>query len=216
MVMISYVLVRKDLTSFLPDPRAQTFMVEFLKNLYDPTYNDRCAQEFLFLPVRGSLRDLALASIDSLEVSSEAPVWIKETEVLTGTGQGEFVISTRRQESFVIQQDLLSTRLQEAEVTMEDVMTQMAEMETTTRGMKVDIDKVIKTQAKSDRYILADKGQRINASFAMAISSLILWFVTAVLFCRQQAQLRELESRPRVIQPEPQPKRKRSQDDSGV
>ena len=214
MVMISYVLVRKDLTTFIADPRAQTFMVEFLRNLYDPVYNERCEKEFLLLPVRGAVRDLALQSIETLEVSSDAPVWIKETEVLPGTGQGDFVISSRRQESFLIQQDLLTHRVQEAEVTLEEVATKMSEIEATSIVMKKEVDKVVSTQAKSDRSVLADKGKRVDASFAMAITSLILWFVTAVAFCHQQAKLRELESRPRIVQPEPQTRKRREQEDS--
>lgn len=214
MVAVSYLLVRQDLTTFIPDPRAQTLMVEFLRSLYDPLYNSRCETEFLALPVRGAVRDLALQSIDNLQVSSDAPVWIKETEVLPITGQGDFVISTRRRESFLIQQDLLTSKIEEAAATLEEVVTNVSEMKTITLGLKKDMNKIASIQSRSDRSVLADKSKRIDASFAMAISSLVIWFVTAIIFCRQQTQLRELESRPRVIQPEPPAKKRRSEDGS--
>lgn len=108
MVLIMYALVRKDLTQVIAEPRAQSFMVAFLKGLYDIDYVDRCQDQNLFLLVKGKMRKNALQSINSLIVSPDAPEWIKETEVLTGAGQGDYVISTKRELSSLIQQYLLT------------------------------------------------------------------------------------------------------------
>ncbi len=211
-MLITYVLVRKDLTAVIPDPVAQSLLVEFLKSLYDPLYTEKCEKDFLFLPVKGKLQEIALQSIETLEVSPDAPQWTRETSVISGAGQGDFVISTRRQQSSLIQQDILTSKIRTAEITLEEIVIKIDSMESTTLGMKGDFEKVVSAQSDADASILAEKGKRTDASFIMAIVSLVLWSITAVAFCNQQSKLRQLELRPRIIQPEQSAKKKRVQD----
>ncbi len=216
MVLITYMLVRKDLTTVIPDPRAQSFLVEFLKSMYDPLYTERCEKEYLNFAVKGKLLEIALQSIETIVLSPEAPQWIRETSVISGDGQGEFVISVRREQSSLIQQDILTSKINAAEITLQEVIVQLESMESNTLKMKDQFEQIVSTQMNSDASILADKSTRIDASFIMAIISLVLWFITAVAYCHQRAKLRELESRPRIIAPEQPAKKKRLRDADGV
>jgi hypothetical protein len=75
--------------------------------------------------------------------------------------------------------------------------------------MQLELEQVATTQTTGPDYSLFDeKEERIDASFAMAIASLVLWFLSALVLCSQQAKLRSLEARQNQIPPPEQAKKK--------
>lgn len=208
MVMITYVYVRKDLQSFLPDPRAQSLMVAFLKGFYDPDIMSICEEDYLMLPVKDEVREVGLAAIDMLEVSPEAPEWTIETDVLVGEGMGDYVISVRRESSFAIQQEILTEKVNEATLTLEGIVGEIASMGTKSDTLEEKLNQVASGGSGLDDSI-AEKERRIDAGFYMAVIGLVLWILTAVGLCLQQSKIRELEARC-AVQPVKVSKKRRS------
>jgi len=192
MVLMTYILVRKDLPTFISDPRAQSLLVAFLKALYDPAYMGHCEEEYRFLPVKGNLRDMALESIDMLELSPDAPDWIQEIDILPYGGQGDYVISTRRKQILVIDQGILMEKVHRAEVALEAMTQEMTAINVKSNEIEIELEKVALDQGIPDD-LLSDEQERINASFGMGIVSLVLWFFSIVVIYRQQAKLSRLE-----------------------
>ena len=94
--LVSYVYIRKDL-SFITNPASRTLLKAFATALYDPDYIGLCSR-FGHIPVPPSVRDMALAGIDTLQVdATPEQEWMFEKETDPGHGQGDFVISSRRQ-----------------------------------------------------------------------------------------------------------------------
>jgi hypothetical protein len=104
---MTYIYVKKDLT-FIQDPAAQTLVKAFLTALYTDEYITQCEEEFDFVRVAGELREKALSEISSLTVSSGAPEWTFEFNTESNVGQGDYVISNKRESySDVEQQDMV-------------------------------------------------------------------------------------------------------------
>ncbi len=207
MVLMTYVLVRKDLPTFIPDPRAQSLLVAFLKGLYDPIYIDRCEKEYRFLPVKGKLRDMALASIEMLELSTGAPTWIQETDILPEGGQDDYVISTRRKRIFGIQQEILTEKVNRAEAALEEIVEEISGIKSTSRKIQVELEDVAQAQENPDNS-WSDEKSRIDASFSMSIVALVLWLMSAMVIYVQQMKLQRLEAN--QVQVQEQAKKKRS------
>jgi hypothetical protein len=94
--LVSYIYIRKDL-SFIQNPARRTLLKAFATALFDPDYIDLC-DRYGLIPVASELRDLSLAGLDMLELdASESDNWVFEKDTLPGLGQGDRVISTRRQ-----------------------------------------------------------------------------------------------------------------------
>ena len=193
MVLMTYILVRKDLPTFISDPRAQSLLVAFLKALYDPFYMDQCEEQYLFLPVKGNLRDMALASIDMLELSPDAPDWIQEIDILPYGGQGDYVISTRRKQILAIDQGILMEKVNRAEAALETMAQEMTAINVKSSEIENELETVTLDQSIPDD-LLSDEQERINASFGMGIASLVLWCFSIVVIYRQQAKLSRLEA----------------------
>ena len=193
MVLMTYILVRKDLPTFISDPRAQSLLVAFLKALYDPLYMGKCEEQYRFLPVKGDLRDMALASIDMLELSPDAPDWIQEVDILPFGGQGDYVISTRRKQIMAIDQDTLIEKVNRAEVALESMVEEMNAINLKSSEMETALEKVTLDQSFPDD-LLSDEQERINASFGMSIVALVLWFFSIVVIFRLQSKLSRLEA----------------------
>ena len=197
MSALTYAIVRKDLASFIPDPRSQSFLVAFLKALYDPNYVGKCADEFLFLPVKDRLRDIALQSIALLETSPEAPEWTIETEALTdGSGQGDYIISTLRGVSSVLEQSLTAHHVKEIEATLDEAVGLLETLQTDSAATAQKLaDTAAGIDYENDPYFIELKN-RANAGFIIAITSLSIGFILSILvICWQERRLRELESR---------------------
>lgn len=145
------------------------------------------------MPVKGDLRDMALASIDMLELSPDAPDWIQEVDILPYGGQGDFVISTRRKQILAIDQDILTEKVHRAEVALEAMAQEITAINVKSADIEIELEKVASDQSIPDD-LLSDEQERINASFGMGIASLVLWFFSIVVIYRQQAKLNRLEA----------------------
>lgn len=198
---MTYILVRKDVSTFIPDPRAQSLLAAFLKGLYDPVYVEKCETEYHFLTVKGELREMALASIDMLELSAEAPEWIQETDILAEGGQDNFVISTRRKRIFAIQQEILTEKVHRSESALETITEEMRAVRATASKLEADLEYVVLEHANPDNA-WSEEQSRIDAGFRMGIASLVLWFFSFVVICVQQRKLQRLEANQIQVQQE--------------
>jgi hypothetical protein len=216
MSAITYVIVRKDLPGILPDPRAQSLLVAFLKGLYDPTYVDKCKTDFSFLPVKNQLRDIALQSINLLEVSPGAPEWIEETSVLpNGAGQGDYVISTRRSVSSALEQDRLADKISAAETTLAQTVALLDGIQAGSAEMGLKLEKAAMGFDYENDGFFEDLENRADAGFIMAITALSICFILSIMvICWQEGRLRELESRANLYQVQPAKKKKTRRSDT--
>ncbi len=195
-VAITYVYVRKDL-SFMSDPRAQSLMVAFFKALYDPVFTKKCEEEYLFLPVPESIRNIALSGIELLELDPSAPEWIQETDILSGVGQGDNVISIRRKSSSTIHLDLLTDKVRNAEMVLGDVLTGIDSIQTTADELRDQINRVVRGEFdEANAQLFNELDQRLDATFIMSITSLILGVITFLFMIVQQSRLGKVESNP--------------------
>ena len=198
MVAITYAYVRKDLT-FIEDPRSQSLLKAFLKTLYDPAYTQKCVDEYLFFPVPERLRNIGLASIEMLEMSSDAPEWIQEVETLAGVGQGPYVISSRRKSSSTMHLDLLTGKVTNAETSLDKVVQDLEDLQTTTTELKSQMDKAINGQLdETAAEMLDDLDNRLDMTFIMSITSLVLSSVMFLFVLYQQHRIHTLQARPPI------------------
>jgi hypothetical protein len=103
---MTYIYVKKDLT-YIQDPASQSLLKAFLLAVYSDEYIEQCEEQFGFVRVGGSLRDQALASINALVMDPTAPTWTFETDTQKRIGQGDYVISQKRQSYSEIEQEKL-------------------------------------------------------------------------------------------------------------
>ena len=100
--LVSYVYIRKDL-SFIEDAANRQLLKAFAKTLFDENYIGMC-DRYGLIPVPTALKELSLAGIDMLEMNDENNahefIW-EATDTLPGIGQGDYVLSDRR-ESFTL------------------------------------------------------------------------------------------------------------------
>lgn len=105
--LVSYIYIRKDL-SFILNPARRTLLKAFATALFDPDYIDLC-DRYGLIPVTSELRDLSLAGLDMLELDASASnEWTFEKDTLPGLGQGDRVISTRRQSFALYEADRIA------------------------------------------------------------------------------------------------------------
>lgn len=115
---MTYIYAKKDLT-FIEDPAAQTLVKTFLTALYTDEYITQCEEEFGFVRVAGDLRDKALSEIDALVTSPGAPEWTFEFDTEARTGQGDYVISVKRESYSEVEQDSLVDMMAEMQSEIE-------------------------------------------------------------------------------------------------
>jgi len=102
-VQMTYLYVRKDLSSFMDDPQEQALLIGFLRALYMPEYMERCAELYGFtLFYNSEVLQYAQDAIDLVEesVDSNATKFEFETSGETRPIEGarEYVFSSRRRE----------------------------------------------------------------------------------------------------------------------
>jgi hypothetical protein len=202
MVQLTYIYVRKDLPSFIPDPRAQGLLVAFLKSMFNPLYNEECETRYHFVAVTGALQELALEAIDLLQTSSSSvtPTWIIESSDILedGIGMGDYVLSTRRESVGQIQQHYLLNSLEDATTKVDHISSDLKELRLvmaealneTWDVLSAELEELMLTQQSFDQH---DQKQ-LNASFVMSILSLCLCFVLLVVMCRQQRTIAQLRT----------------------
>ncbi len=186
---MSYIYVRKDIT-FIQYPAAQTLLKAFLKALYADEYITQCEEEFGFARVAGALRDEALAEIDAMVTSDGAPEWTFETETDVRSGQGDYVISLKRESYSEVEQDELVDMIEALEKEI-DILHAENEILLAELGHTHDEDgnvvqsnsgalsEAINSELSEDSQVKASLVLS-SISFALWCFALIYWIVTGV------------------------------------
>jgi hypothetical protein len=169
---MSYIYVKSDLT-FIDDPAAQTLLQAFLRALYAPEWIGQCEDEFGFVRVDGPLRDQALEAIDSMITSAGAPQWTFEYVTEERLGQGDYVISTKRQSYSEVEQD--------------DLVDKLAALTEQIEALKAEYVKIMEetgaddhTHAQESNQSASDEDSQVQAALVMSSISIALW-VLAIL-----------------------------------
>lgn len=107
--LVSYVYIRKDL-SFMTNPARRTLLKAFATALFDPDYIGLC-DRYGLVPVPDELRDMSLVGLQMLNVGDDATEWTFEKDTMPGIGQGDYIISSRRQNFGLYEADRLADDL---------------------------------------------------------------------------------------------------------
>jgi hypothetical protein len=187
---MTYIYVKKDLT-FIQDPASQSLLKAFLKAVYSDEYITQCEEQFGFVRISGSLRDMALESIDALITDPSAPEWTFETNTTKRTGQGDYVISQKRQSYSEIEQEKLVEMIGKLSDQIAALEEQNADMSakivsSVPQGsVAVSSDSVKATESSSNAFSMIDEemdeDDQVMAALVMSAVSIALW-VTAILF----------------------------------
>ncbi len=180
---MTYIYVKKDLT-FISDPAAQTLVKAFLTALYSDEYITQCEEEFGFVRVDGTLRDQALSEINALVTSDGAPEWTFEVETEPNVGQGDYVISWKRESYSEIEQDdmvdALAALQAEIAILQEQNAMLMESLGHTHNGEEVEEGGVLKLINDS-----ATEDTQVKAALVMSSISMVFWiFVLIAMLAR--------------------------------
>lgn len=186
-VAMTYIYVRKDLT-FMPNPASQTLLKAFLKQLYADDFIPICELDFGFVRVSGDLRNRSLEAIDSLIVSSGAPEWTIETETLSRVGQGDYVISTKRESYSEVEQDAavadiisLTAQLKELQLSYETMKVTIEQLrEFSSSHTHSDETGEIEEASEFLESDMSDDDTQVKTALALASVSFILWMMTII------------------------------------
>lgn len=171
---MTYIYVKKDLT-FIADPAAQGLLKAFLNAVYTDEYITQCEEEFGFVRVSGDLRDKALSEIESLTVSSGAPEFTFELDTLENVGQGDYIISWKR-ESF--------SEVEQADL-VEDIDALKAEIEELHLEIELMAGELGHTHDEDGKLISGSAlGQsddsKLQAALIMSAISIVLWILAVI------------------------------------
>jgi hypothetical protein len=182
----------------MSDPASQTLLKAFLKALYDDEYIPECEEEFGFFRVSGELRDKALAAIDAIVTSEGAPEWTFETDTAKRTGQGDYVISSKRESYSEFEQDRvvdLTTKLEamikELQAQNEKMATELAEVKEITHGHAdtpattpagTPTAPAAATNGEFDgaEYFMDEQETQLKAALALGSISFIFWIIAII------------------------------------
>ncbi len=180
---MTYIYVKKDLR-FIEDPASQSLLKAFLKAVYSDEYITQCEEEFGFVRVSGSLRDMALAAIDALVTDQAAPEWIFETDTIKRIGQGDYVISQKRQSYSEIEQEKLVEMIGQLS---DKISALEAELGSSSGSMTQDDLGAAATT--SDGFMLGemDESDEVMAALIMSSVSIALWVAALIGFAVKAA-----------------------------
>ena len=183
---MTYIYVRKDLT-FIPNPASQTLLKAFLKQLYADEFIPVCEADFGFVRVTGDLRNRSLAAIDSLVVSSDAPEWIIETDTLSRVGQGNYVISSKRESYSEVEQDAavgdiaaLTSLIEELQATIESMQVTIQELRETSSSHTHSDETGEVEEASAFFESDSSDDTQVKTALALASVSFILWMMAII------------------------------------
>ncbi len=182
---MTYIYVKKDLT-FIQDPASQSLLKAFLKAVYSDEYITQCEEEFGFVRVGGSLRDMALQSIDALVTDPAAPEWTFETDTIKRIGQGDYVISQKRQSYSEIEQEKIMETIGKLSDKIDATQTVAAASSGVINTASGASTKPVATTTDSGAYLSmgGDISTDNKAQIAIILSSvsIALWVATIIGF----------------------------------
>lgn len=109
--LVSYIYIRKDL-SHITNPARRTLLKAFATALFDEDYIGLCSR-YGQIPVPPVVKDVSLAGLDMVKMQEgDAEYeWTFETSTMPGHGQGDYVISKKRQNFGLYEADRLADDL---------------------------------------------------------------------------------------------------------
>jgi hypothetical protein len=175
-VAMTYIYVKKDLT-FIQDPAAQTLVKAFLRALYTDEYISQCEEEFGFVRAPGDLREMALAAIESLVVSSGAPEWTFEFNTEERVGQADYVISSKRASYSEVEQDGMVDAIAALKAEIETLRAKIGDVgQTGSEGGNIisgsALDNAMAKESQLQAALILS-----SISFALWIFAIIVWMI---------------------------------------
>ena len=164
---MSYVYVRLDIKSTVPNPASQSLLKHFVSSLYDPDVIGQCSV-YGFTPVPTRVRDIAMAGLEKLQLDPSAPTWTVETNTIKGGGQGDYVISGKRRSYVELQSSGFESDI--TSLSEELLVNEEEDLEFQTSIFGDDTNVFTLSEANA-----------IKASLVMGALSIVLWILT-ILF----------------------------------
>lgn len=181
---VSYIYVRQDLT-FIENPASQTLLKAFLKAVYTDEYITQCEEEFGFVRVAGELRSKALAAIDALTITPGAPEWIFEFNTETRIGQGDYVISVKRDSYSEIEQGDMLDRIATLEAKTNLLELEIEELHQEMDGVSHSHDGGAMVTGSNAFQIASEKEEKqdtqLMAALVMSSISFAFWGIAGVM-----------------------------------
>lgn len=163
-VAMTYVFVRKDISTHIDDPAEQSLLIAFLKTLYDADVFDELCMQFGFTPAPDSVKRKAETGINSIKLASGAPEWIFEKKTDPGNGQGEYVISWKRRASAEYKIAVLQTHIDNLKSNLAKSSDEIQMLKTGDGGSEFG----------------SDEQTKLTVSLALSIISIVLWVIAGV------------------------------------
>lgn len=180
-VAMTYIYVKQDLT-FIKDPASQSLVKAFLNAVYSDEYITQCEEEFGFVRVAGELRDKALNAINSIVVSPDAPEWSFEIDTEPRIGQGDYVISAKRQAYSELEQDNLVEMIDTLALQIADLQAQNAMLmggsSSSTQARETASGNSFGTFIDEE----LDEDSQVKSAFIMSAVSIALWIIAILGF----------------------------------
>ena len=177
---MTYIYIKQDLT-FIKDPASQSLVKAFLSAVYSDEYITQCEQEFGFVRVAGELRDKALSAINSIVVSPDAPEWSFEIDTEPRIGQGDYVISAKRQAYSELEQDNLVEMIDTLALQIADLQAQNAQLMS---GSSSTQARETATGNSFESFIddELDEDSQVKSALIMSAISIALWIIAILGF----------------------------------
>jgi len=179
-VAMTYIYIKQDLT-FIKDPASQSLVKAFLSAVYSDEYITQCEQEFGFVRVAGELRDKALSAINSIVVSPDAPEWSFEIDTEPRIGQGDYVISAKRQAYSELEQDNLVEMIDTLALQIADLQAQNAQLmsgSSSTQARETATGNSFETFIDDE----LDEDSQVKSALIMSAISIALWIIAILGF----------------------------------
>jgi hypothetical protein len=182
-VQMTYIYVRKDLTTLGVEPNEQSLTVAFLKSLYDPDYDTPCIDDFGFTRVSAATRQFALDAIDTLIVNDNATEWIFEDSTTKKIiGAGDFVISKKRNNFLAVSADSLTNMAEDMQEQVTVMRQQVFEANEQILMLEAQVKDIDIDSLQGGREYTDDDDKQLKVALALSSISFILWTMAAAMW----------------------------------
>lgn len=172
----------------MSNPASQTLLQAFLRALYDENYMPICEEEFGFVRVTGTLQTMALEAIDAMNVTEGAPQWVFEQNTDPGNGQGDYVISVKRDSYSEIEQDSNVAAMATLSAELEALKADYASLQSTI-ALLTETDDHTHAPGETDDHDDDDHDDdddtKLKAALALGCTSFVLWAIAIVVMLVQ-------------------------------
>jgi len=166
---MSYIYVRKDIYKFISDVDSAGLLKQFLIALYTDAYISQCVTLGFALPP-ASVRNSALIAISNISwtdpnnTSVNIPPWTFESSTMPLSGQGPYIISSKRTSGTQYQ---LSTQT-----------SSIGQLENYVRDLKQDVAMLAATLTAPNTRVYTDYDyDRLQAALVLSALSFLMWML---------------------------------------